>query len=133
MTKFAFDLDGVLVPDCDQIPSIGGLDEFYSLANYMIPLFNPQGAYQIITARDAEYRSVTWAWCEKYLDPLPERLHHERLQQTGSQYKADILNGDPTITHYVESDIGIVEYLKKNVVTGCEIIHFSTYLQKCFQ
>jgi hypothetical protein len=99
----------------------------------MIPLFNPQGSYQIITARPAEYRSVTCAWCQKYLMPLPERLHHERVDQTGGQYKASILNNDPSITHYVESDIGIVEYLKKAVVTGCEIIHFSKYLEKQFQ
>jgi hypothetical protein len=131
--KIAFDLDGVLVPDCDHIPRIASLDEFYALTEYMRPLFAPTGEYAIITARPAEYRSSTWTWCNKYLNPLPVRLFHERTHEgSAGQYKANILNTNTDIQVYVESDPGIVSYLQKNVTTGCEVIHFADYLQKQF-
>ena len=135
MSLIAYDLDGVLIPDCDKFPNIGGLDEFYTMATNIIPIFNPQGEYLIITARPAEFRSVTYSWCVKYLNPMPVRLHHERLtyQSTAGKYKADILNSNPDITKYIESDPGIVHYLKNNVTTGCEIIHFSSYLETHFK
>lgn len=132
MNKIAFDLDGVLVPDFDQIPGVGGLDEFYAMSTYIRPLFLPAGDYYIITARPAEYRSVTWSWCEKYLKPLPSRLFHERNNQTAGSYKSQILNENIDIACYVESDPGIVSFLKKNVRSDCEIIHFDQYLRERF-
>lgn len=134
MSLIAFDLDGVLIPDFDQLPNIGGLDEFYAMSTNVIPIFSPKGEYLIITARPAEYRSVTHSWCVKYLDPMPIRLHHERVvaNTTAGKYKADILNSNPNIAKYIESDLGIVTFLKNNVTTGCEIIHFSEYLEDLF-
>lgn len=131
MSKIAFDLDGVLVPDFDQIPSLGGLKEFYSMTMYIRPLFKPQGDYAIITARNSEYRSVTESWCKKYLNPLPKTLFHEKEDLIGNAfaYKQKVLNDNPSIQTYVESDIDIVKYLAENVVTGCKIIHFSEYVQ----
>jgi len=130
--KIAYDLDGVLVPDCDQIPFIKSLDDFYGLTMYMRPLFNPQGLFAIITARPAEHRSITWTWCNRHLADLPERLFHECLDETPGSYKAKILNENPNIQTYVESDIGIVKYLKQNVSTGCDIIHFDEYIAQHF-
>lgn len=131
--QIAFDLDGVLVPDCDHIPYIDdSLEAFYGLTMYMRPIFNPIGDYAIITARPAEYRSITWTWCNKYLFPLPVRLFHERTNETGGGYKANILNANPSIQTYVESDEGIVKYLTANVKTGCEIIHLDEYLANHF-
>jgi hypothetical protein len=130
--KIAYDLDGVLVPDCDHIPSIKSIDEFYALTEYMKPIFNPEGEYAIITARHAQHRSSTWTWCNKYLFPLPARLHHECTDETPGSYKAGILNTNPDIQTYVESDEGIVNYLRHNVTTGCEIIHFDEYLAHHF-
>ncbi len=128
----AFDLDGVLVPDCDQIPFIDGVEDFYGLTMYMRPIFNPEGDYTIITARPAEFRNITWTWCNKYLFPLPTTLYHERTDETGGGYKEKILNANPNIQTYVESDEGIVSYLRKNVTTGCTIIHFDQYLANHF-
>ena len=132
MSQIAFDLDGVLVPDFDQLPMIGGLDEFYHMSTYIRPIFAPQGDYSIITARPAEYRSLTWQWCEKYLYPMPVKLFHERTSETGGAYKANVLNNNKQIQTYVESDPGIVAYLKKHVTTGCEIVHFEYFLQRQF-
>lgn len=130
--KIAFDLDGVLVPDCDHIPFVKSLDDFYGLTMYMKPLFSPQGSYAIITARPAEYRSITWTWCNRHLLDLPSRLYHECVDETPGAYKARILNSNTDIQTYVESDIGIVEYLRRNVTTGCEIIHFDDYIANHF-
>ena len=130
--KIAFDLDGVLVPDCDQIPFVKSLEDFYGLTMYMQPLFSPQGPYAIITARSAEHRSITWSWCNRHLEQLPNRLFHECLDETPGAYKERILNDNPSIQMYVESDIGIVKYLKQNVRTGCEIIHYSDYISHHF-
>ncbi len=130
--KIAYDLDGVLVPDCDHIPFVKSLDDFYGLTMYMRPLFNPQRKFAIITARPAEHRSITWTWCNRHLGELPERLFHECLDETPGAYKAKILNENPNIQTYVESDIGIVKYLKQNVSTGCEIIHFDDYIAQHF-
>lgn len=131
--KIAYDLDGVLVPDCDHIPFIKSLDDFYGLTMYMKPLFNPQGSYAIITARPAEYRSATWTWCNRHLEELPERLFHECLDETPGAYKARILKENANIQMYVESDEGIVKYLRNNVDTGCEIVFFDDYLSQLFR
>jgi len=130
MSRIAFDLDGVLIPDFDKIPSLGGLENFYSMTTYIRPIFKPQGDFIIITARPAEYRPVTWKWCQKYLDPLPTILFHERNQETSGKYKSGILNSNTDISFYIESDSGIVSYLKKNVRSSCEIIHFDEYVSK---
>ena len=131
--KIAFDLDGVLVPDCDQIPFIKSLDDFYGLTMYMKPLFNPSGPYAIITARPASHRSTTWTWCNRHLIELPNRLFHECLDETPGAYKEKILNDNPNIQTYVESDEGIVKYLRNNVKTGCEIIFFDEYISNLFR
>ena len=128
----AYDLDGVLVPDFDKIPGLGGLAEFYAMTTYIRPIFTPQGEYAIITARNAEFRTDTWTWCNKYLSNLPVKLYHEIKGQTPPEYKAALLNTLPDIQVYVESDKEIVEYLRSNVTTGCKIIHFSEYLEKEF-
>lgn len=126
--KIAFDLDGVLVPDCDRIPNLGGLAEFYELTTYMRPLFTPKGNYAIITARPAEFRSITEEWCRTFLDNRPVKLFHEVVDETPAEYKAQILNTYTSIQTYVESDAGIVEELKQLVTTGCNIIHFSEFV-----
>ena len=125
----AFDIDGVLVPDCDHFPNIGGLDEFYALTSKMVPIFTPSTDYILITARHAKYRATTWAWCKEYMDPLPIQLFHECTDETAGDYKAKVLNANPSIKRYIESDLSIVTYLRKNVTTGCEIIHFESFMQ----
>lgn len=130
LSQIAFDLDGVFIPDCDQFPNIGGLDEFYALTSYMRPIFCPVVDYNIITARPARYRAVTHSWCEKYLTIKPIRLYHELTTETPEEYKAHVLNNNTDIHMYVESDPKIVSYLRDNVKTKCLIVHFSEYLER---
>ena len=128
----AYDLDGVLVPDCAHIPEIASYNEFLKLTTYMLPLFQPKGRYSIITARPARFRKITEQWL-KHLTTQPAYLFHEAVRESPAQYKALVLNDHPTIRVYVESDLKIVEELRKLVTTGCEIIHYSDYVANQFR
>ena len=130
--NIAYDLDGVLVPDCAHIPEIASYNEFLKLTTYMLPLFQPTGRYSIITARPARFRKITEQWL-KHLAIQPAYLFHEAVRESPAQYKALVLNDHPTIRVYVESDPKIVEELRKLVTTGCEIIHYSDYVNKSFK
>lgn len=125
MITIAYDLDGVLIPDCNDIPFLGGLEEFYTLAFYMRPLFIPQGEYSIITARSPTYKALTNKWVDKHLTNLPKTIFHNIQDITPEEYKADVINNEQ-IAVYVESDLSIVNYLKIN--TSANIIYFSEFI-----
>ena len=128
MSKIAFDLDGVLVPDCEKIPNLGDIGEYLELATHMLPLFEPSGKYWIITARPKQYKKITSRWIKKHLKNPPSKLHHDGVDETPAKYKARILNANPKIQTYVESDINIVLELLSTVNTGCKIIHYNTFV-----
>jgi hypothetical protein len=124
-----FDLDGVIIPDCDNMPNVGNVGEFYELAAMnMQPLFQPGSESVIITARYQRYTPLTIAWVNRYINPLPRRVYHDRTTESAAGYKSTILNNDHTISVYVESDLEIVEALKRTVRTSCKIVHFSTWV-----
>ena len=130
MNKIAFDIDGVLVPDCDRFPNLGGLEEFYALTTCMRPLFKPRGEWYALTARSAEYRPYTMAWIRRHFINAPIQLWHESDSSNPLEYKAEIINNN-SITMYIESDLGIVEYLRKH--TQAEIIHFDEFCSQSFK
>ena len=131
MSNIAYDLDGVMVPDCDSLPFVAGLDEFYQLMGQVRPIFNPQGDYCIITARSSMYRASTVEWYNKYLSPKPVQLFHEiGKDETPEQYKVRVLNAHPEITIYIESEPYIVDYLRQHVTTECTIVLFREFIQQ---
>jgi hypothetical protein len=131
MNRIAFDLDGVFIPDCDIIPNLGGLVQFYQITVFMRPIFVPNGAYDIITARDLKYKDITTTWLKKYFsNNLPNNLYHDCTVESPSEYKTRILNQTPNIQTYIESDESIVNDLKSTVTTGCNIVLFKDYLAK---
>ena len=125
----AFDLDGVLVTDFDRLPMIGGELDFFKMSTYIFPVFNPTGEYVILTGRTTEFRSYTEEWVDKYLDPKPLRIFHERHDMLPNDYKAMILNSHPEITRYIESDPKTVAFLQQQVTTGCVVEHFATFIR----
>lgn len=129
MSKIAFDLDGVFVPDCLNIPNVGGLTEFYALMYYMKPVFRPGGEWSIITARNAKYRAQTMAWVNEHFENKPVRVWHELVDQTPEQYKAEVINQNG-IEFYIESDMDIVQYLMDN--TQAQILHFDMICRRNF-
>jgi len=130
MSKIAFDIDGVLVPDCDKFPELGGLDAFYSMSTFMRPLFKPMGEWYAITAREAQYRPYTIEWIRRHFTNKPMELWHESDSSNPPEYKAEVIIKHG-ITKYIESDITIVEYLRKH--TQAEIIHFDEFCSKSFE
>lgn len=130
MSNVAFDLDGVLIPDCDRFPNVGGLQEFYALTFYMRPLFKPNNEWSIITARPPAYRPVTMSWIDKHFENKPKRVWHEIVDQSPAEYKADIINQNG-IEYYIESDIDIVKYLLDN--TKAMVVHFDTFCKQQFK
>jgi hypothetical protein len=130
MNKIAFDIDGVLVPDCDKFPNLCGLDEFYAMTTSMRPLFKPCGEWYAITAREAQYRPYTIEWIRRHFTNKPMELWHESDSSNPSEYKAEVITKHG-ITKYIESDITIVEYLRKH--TQAEIIHFDEFCSKSFE
>jgi len=129
MSKIAFDLDGVFVPDCLNIPNVGGLTEFYALTYYMKPVFRPGGDWSIITARNVKYRAQTMAWIDEHFENKPVRVWHELVDQTPEQYKAEVINQNG-IEIYIESDMNIVQYLMDN--TQAQVIHFDMICRQNF-
>jgi hypothetical protein len=129
MSKIAFDLDGVFIPDCLNIPNIGGLTEFYALTHYMKPVFRPGGNWSIITARNAKYRAQTMAWIDEHFENKPARVWHELVDQTPEQYKAEVINQNG-IEFYIESDMNIVQYLMDN--TQARVFHFDMMCRQNF-
>lgn len=130
MSKIAFDIDGVLVPDCDKFPNLGGLGAFYALTTHMRPLFKPNGEWYALTARDAQYRHYTVDWINNYFTNKPLELWQESNGVNPPEYKAEVINKHG-ITKYIESDYDIVEYLKKH--TQAEIIHFEEFCSRSFE
>ncbi len=131
MNKFAFDLDGVFIPDCDHMPQIGSVSEFYALAHHMRPMFKPEGEWNIITGRSAKYRPQTMAWIDNHFENKPKRVWHELVDVLPAEYKADTINQNG-IECFVESDIEQVKYLQQHVTNGCKIVHFSEYIKQNF-
>ena len=127
---WAFDLDGVLIPDCDQIPTLGGVKSYLELSMFMRPLFQPKGDYYIITGRSRLYRDITIAWCEKYLDRQPKILFHDCKSTAHSHlYKSLVILDHAEITHYVESDLNTAKVL--TVLTACtkiNVLHFGSHI-----
>lgn len=130
MSKIAYDLDGVFIPDCDKIPNLGGLSEFYDLTMNMRPIFTPDHEYDIITARQVKYKSVTIAWIKKYFTGLPTTVFHDCETETPEVYKLNVLNANPDIRLYIESEPYIVDYLNTNVKTGCKTVLFKEFINK---
>jgi hypothetical protein len=133
MLTRAFDLDGVLIPDCDELPGIGGVAEYYQIAGAMRPLFQPGTGSAIITGRLAEYADVTRAWIDRYLAPVPRLFHDRAPGQRPEEYKLSVLNANPDIQLYVESDLDQALFLANNVDTGCDVWHFSSWIQLSIQ
>lgn len=130
MSKIAFDIDGVLVPDCDKFPKLGGLEEFYALTTCMRPLFKPNGEWYALTAREAQFRPYTMEWVRKHFVNKPITVWHESDSTNPAEYKAEVINKN-NITKYIESDYDIVQHLRTH--TTAEIIHFDDFCSRSFE
>ena len=129
MSKIAFDLDGVLVPDYHYIPNLT-MQEFYLQTLYAKPLFSPVGEFDIVTARSAEYRPVTEQWVEQLATRPQTIIMKTDASESPAEFKFRICV-EQGYTLYIESDPEIVSQMRElanraNVDIG--IIHFGGYI-----
>jgi len=123
----AYDFDGVLIPDFENIPNLGGIKDFYEMTQFIKPNFHPKGDWSIITGRLGIHRKFTESYVDKHFkDNKPRAIHHERdIHTKPHEYKAKVLQDyDAQIILYIESDPFTVEYLQSEV-PSCSIYLFS--------
>lgn len=125
----AFDLDGVFIPDCDQIPDLGGHEEYLNMTTYMKPTFKPVGEWILLTGRPAEYEHITKSWLLKYFSNQPKLILHGRdpEKENNTEYKLRMIK-ENKIDVYIESDKEIVDELTKKL-EGKIIVHFEEFCQ----
>jgi len=125
----AFDLDGVFIPDCDEIPDLGDHEAYMNLTQYMQPVFKPVGEWILLTGRPAEYEALTKSWLLKYFSNQPKMILHSRdpEKESNEEYKLRMIK-EHNIDVYIESDKKIVDYLKGNLDLDKKIVvHFSEF------
>lgn len=125
--KIGFDLDGVLIADCDRIPNLGGPDKFYELAMYMRPLFCPKGEWSIITGRPAQFKSKTIEWVEKYFRNKPVDIFHGAKLENPAEYKAGIIM-QHGFEVFVESDPAQANKIRSLVPDSVTVYHFEEFV-----
>jgi len=134
MSKIAFDLDGVLVPDYHHIPGLT-MAEFYQQTLYAKPLFTPSGEFDIVTARTEEYRSVTEEWIAQLSNRPRQVIMLQNKNETPAEFKFRTAVEQGYVL-YIESDLSIVKNMRElafnnNVDIG--IVHFSEFVAQSFQ
>lgn len=131
MSRIAYDLDGVFLPDYYYIPGLS-MRQFYEQTLFTKPLFNPTVDFDIITARDSEFIDITMQWLSK-LVKQPNRIYHDNKNHVEPWiYKAQVLKEHSEIEIYIESDIFICTKLVQ-MTTNVQILHFSTEIQQIGQ
>jgi len=133
MSKIAFDLDGVLVPDYHHIPNLT-MQEFYLQTLYAKPLFSPVGEFDIVTARSAEYRPITEKWIEQLATRPQTVIMKTDDAETAADFKYRICV-EQGYTLYIESDPAIVEAMRKLIydndyanLVNCNVVHFAGFI-----
>ena len=127
----AFDLDGVFIPDCDQIPDLGDHEDYMELTQYMQPVFKPVGEWILLTGRPGIYEAHTKSWLLKYFSNQPIMVLHSRdpSEEDNEQYKLRMIK-EHDIDVYIESDKKIVDFLKANLdLDKKTIVHFSEFCE----
>ena len=126
MSKIAYDLDGVLVADYHYIPGMTQ-DEFYAHLCYAQPIFQPQGEYDIVTARLGRYRAVTELWCKQLKTPPKNIIMADATTEVQDPwvFKANICN-DNNYDVYLESSEEIARLMRK--YTHTKVLHITEYM-----
>lgn len=130
MNKIAFDLDGVLVPDYHHIPKLT-MQDFYEYTLYAKPLFNPNGQFDIVTARKERFRAVTECWIRQLaVQPINIfMLTDDDENPADFKYRICIEQGYST---YIESDRLIVDAMRKLVNDNnknLNVYHFAEFIE----
>jgi hypothetical protein len=124
------DIDGVFIADLtwdnDKTDTLLDIRN-----NHTVPVFVPEGAYVLITGRPQEDAQATLAWVEKNFTNLPAEVFHANPDfRKAAEYKASVLNSNPHITKFIESDEKQVERIKELLDHDVEVILFRDIILK---
>jgi len=134
MSKIAFDMDGVLLPDFHKIPGWTE-DEFFEHTIYARPMFTPVGEFDVVTARTENRREITVEWLKQLSTP-PQNLFmnpDNTLTPAEFKYRTCIEQGYKV---YVESEPSIVLEMREWVARDkidLLVIHFSGFVASSFK
>jgi FMN phosphatase YigB (HAD superfamily) len=129
MSKIAFDLDGVLVPDYHHIPNLT-MQEFYEQTLYAKPLFSPVGEFDVVTARSAEYRDITEQWIAQLAVRPQTVIMKVDADESAAEFKYRVCIEQGYVI-YIESDPDIVQQMRKLAINdGVDVgvIHFAGFI-----
>ena len=129
MSKIAFDLDGVLVPDYHHIPNLT-MQEFYLQTLYAKPLFSPVGEFDVVTARSAEYRDVTEQWLAQLAERPQTVIMKVDAGESAAEFKYRVCVEQGYVI-YIESDPDIVQQMRKLADqdgVDISVIHFAGFI-----
>jgi hypothetical protein len=120
-------MDGVICPEFEWMDDPDWTHEKVMLRTEAFkPVFQPTGDYVIITGR--KERPGTLFWIYSKLSNKPKQVHINLDNIDPVKFKADILNANPDITTFIESEMKQVEYLRAN--TRQTILHIDDLLPK---
>lgn len=121
----AYDMDGVICPEFEWIddPNMT-FEKIMRMTNTLRAIFQPKGPYIIITGRKETPGTMFWIANKLKVQPLAVHICLGRLPP--AEYKAKILNENPSITLYVESEMEQVLYLREHTKTT--ILHIDELL-----
>lgn len=130
-----YDFDGVIITDI--LITQETLHSTLNLrTNYILPLFQPQGKYVIITGRPVSDYPDTMKFIKTRLKVQPEKVWHSCPDMQDSvEYKASVLLDNPEIHTYVES-CSIQSQLIYDIVKRkrrIKIIHFASMIRDSFK
>lgn len=128
-----YDIDGVLVND--QVFGKGNDEHVLALrSKSLYPLIEPDDEFVLVTGRPSTDVDQTMAWVNTFFTRKPVNVFHGNHDyRFAGQYKTEVLNTHPEITTFIESDARQAAYIKKNVLTGCVVIHFETLVKDAIQ
>ena len=122
----AYDLDGVLLPDYNHCPHLTE-QEFYDQTLFVKPLFSPKGQFVILTARPESQRPRTIQWLEQLTTKPQQLIMRPDSFELHYEYKLNQLElAEYSI--FLESDLGLCEFLWKNYKGSTQVVHYSSQL-----
>lgn len=130
MSKIAFDMDGVLLPDYNKIPNLSE-EEFFQQTIYAKPLINPIYEFDVVTARLEKWRPITEAWLRQMKRyPTNVFLKDTSTEESPAEYKYRI-SKQQGYDIFVESDRLVCKEMLELIIedeSDLRVIHFDDFI-----
>jgi hypothetical protein len=128
----AWDIDGVFTSDLIYVDDrLEHLLHFRH--NHIRPIFEPSGAFYLITGRPVEDKPHTLNWIEQFWENKPLKVFHDNPNiKRASDYKLSVLLSNPDIDTFVESSELQIRMINKGLQKAqrhIKVIHFASFIR----